>query len=320
VIRSRLERALGDYRRMAKPRAIEEVGDLYLIRPLGFVFVQGLRHLPVTPTMVSILAALAGWMSAWYYYQSQALGMVPWMAAVGALWVLVQSGLDSADGQLARLKSLHSPLGRIIDGVCDNLFFIAVYVAFLLGFAARSDHGVLLFWIGLVAGASHSIQGALVEYQRTLYLYAVHGKGDIAESEPEVLERSSDPSLVSRVLQFFHRGYWRQQRFWLRSTFALERAVIQWRHRHPERAAELAERYDRSHRRMLPWWSLVATNSHKLGIILAAFVPVSDASFWTSLGGCWLYFYTLALNLVLVVLIPLQARADRRLIAELDAR
>lgn len=320
MIRSRWERMLGDYRRMAKPRAIEEVGDLYLIRPLGFVFVQGLRHTPVTPTMVSILAALAGWMSAWYYYQSQSLGMVPWMAAVGALWVLVQSGLDSADGQLARLKSMHTPLGRIIDGVCDNLFFIAVYVAFLAGYAARAEHGFLLFGIGLVAGASHSIQGALVEYQRTLYLYAVHGKGDITDSAPDELERTGGRSLLSRVLQSFHRGYWRQQRFWLRSTFALERALVQWRHRRPERAAELAERYDRSHRRMLPWWSLVATNSHKVGIILAAFVPVSGTSFWASLGGCWFYFYTLALNLVLVVLIPLQARVDRRLIAELEAR
>jgi phosphatidylglycerophosphate synthase len=303
---------------MAKPRAIEEVGDLYLIRPLGFLFVQGLRHTPVTPTMVSIIAALAGWMSAWFYYQSQRLGMVPWMAAVGALWVLAQSGLDSADGQLARLKGLQSPLGRIIDGVCDNLFFIAVYVAFLLGFAARSDDAFLLFWIGLVAGASHSIQGALVEYQRTLYLFAVHGKGDIADSEPEELERKSDRSLLSRVLQSFHKGYWRQQRFWLRSTFALERTVLRWRQQHPDRVAELAERYDRSHRRMLPWWSLVATNSHKAGIILAAFVPVSDASFWTSLGGCWLYIYTLALNVVLLVLIPLQARLDHRLIAELE--
>lgn len=307
-----------DYRRMAKPRAIEEVGDLYLIRPLGFAFVQGLRHTPLTPTMVSFMAAAAGWLSAWYYYQSQRAGMVPWLAATGALWVLVQSGLDSADGQLARLKSLHTPLGRIIDGVCDNLFFIAVYVAFLAGFAARSDHGFLLFWIGLAAGITHSIQGALVEYQRTLYLFAVHGKGDITEAEPAELERKSERTLLSRVLQTFHKGYWSQQRFWLRSTARLEAAVVEWRRRHPGQDAVLAERYDRSHRRMLPWWSLVATNSHKLGIIVAAFIPVSDASFWTSLGGCWLYFYTLALNLVLVVLIPLQARVDRRLIAELD--
>ena len=55
------ERAVADYRRMAKPRAVEEIGDIYLIRPLGFLLVQFLRRTPLTPTMVSVLAVLAGW-------------------------------------------------------------------------------------------------------------------------------------------------------------------------------------------------------------------------------------------------------------------
>jgi phosphatidylglycerophosphate synthase len=318
MVSSAWRRARDDYRRMAKPRAIEEAGDLYLIRPLGFAFVQALRHTPVTPTMVSFLAVAAGWMAAWNYYQSQRVGMVPALAAAGALWILVQSGLDSADGQLARLKELHTPLGRIVDGVCDNLVFIGVYYAFLEGYHARAEHGFLMFWIALAAGISHSIQSSLVEYQRTLYLAAVHGKGDIFESHPESLERQREQGLASRLLQAFNRNYWNQQRFFLRSTFELESAVARYLERHPGRADDLARRYDRSHRRLLPWWSLVATNSHKFGILVASFVPVSDASFWTGLGGCWMYLYTLALNLVVAALIPIQARADRRLIAELD--
>ena len=127
------ERAAADYRRMAKPRAVEEVGDIYLIRPLGFLFVQLLRRTPATPTMVSVLAVLAGWWSAWLYFESNRLGMVPALAALGGLALLLHSALDSADGQLARLKSMQTPLGRVVDGFCDNLSFLAIYVAIVLG-------------------------------------------------------------------------------------------------------------------------------------------------------------------------------------------
>ncbi len=49
-----------DYAKSAKPRAIEGIGDIYLIRPLGFLLVEGFRRTPATPTFVSILAVPGG--------------------------------------------------------------------------------------------------------------------------------------------------------------------------------------------------------------------------------------------------------------------
>ena len=314
------ERAVADYRRMAKPRAVEEVGDIYLIRPLGFLIVQLLRRTPLTPTMVSVLAVLAGWWSAWLYFESCRRGMVAGLAAAGGLALLLHSALDSADGQLARLKGLQTPLGRIVDGFCDNLAFLAIYVAIVLGHGERApDHQLAVALLALAAVASHSVQSSLVEYQRTLYLHCVHARGDIVDSEPGRLSRKAAGGTGAALLQAVHRVYYRQQRFYLASTARLERQIVLWAERNPRLLPELAARYERSHRPLLPFWALMASNSHKLGIVAASFVPVRDGSFWGGLGMGWYLVYVLALNAALAVLLPAQRRVDRALGAELDA-
>lgn len=313
------ERIKADYRAMAKPRAIEEVGDIYLIRPLGFLIVQALRRTPVTPTTVSVFAVLAGWLSAWFYFASNRAGTVPLLAALGALALLLHSALDSADGQLARLKKMHTPLGRIVDGFCDNLSFGAIYVAIVAGSWDRlPEHRPVLVALALLAIVSHSVQSSLVEFLRTLYLHCVHGRGELVESHPERLRSATPPGLVASLLQRLHHLYYHQQRFYLASTARLERQIVHWRHKDPRRLAGLAARYEAGHRPLLPFWALLASNSHKLGIILAAFVPVRGGSFWGGLGMGWYLVYVLALNLTLAGLLPAQRRADEALAASLS--
>lgn len=313
------EQIKADYRAMAKPRAVEEVGDIYLIRPLGFLIVQALRRTPVTPTMVSALAVLAGWLSAWFYFASNRGGTVPLLAALGALAMLLHSALDSADGQLARLKKMHTPLGRIIDGFCDNLSFGAVYVAIVAGSWDRMpQHRPALVLLALVAVLSHSVQSSLVEFLRTLYLHCVHGRGELVESHPERLKSATAPGTVATLLQHLHHFYYRQQRFYLKSTERLERQIVRWRAKNPRKLADLASRFEAGHRPLLPFWALLASNSHKLGIILAAFLPVRGGSFWGNLGMGWYLVYVLALNLTLLVLLPAQRRADDALAASLS--
>jgi phosphatidylglycerophosphate synthase len=312
------EQLKADYRTMAKPRAIEEVGDIYLIRPLGFLLVQAFRRTPLSPTGVSVLAVLAGWWSAWLFFASGSRGMVPSVAILGALALLLHSALDSADGQLARLKNMHTPLGRIIDGFCDNLSFLAIYVAVIFGYQARSaEHHAALALLGVLAGVSHSVQSSLVEYQRTLYLHEVHGRGEIVDSRPARLKRAAAPSLGSALLQQLHTAYYRQQRFILSSTAWLERVIARWRKQHPSALPALAARYEARHRPLLPYWALLASNSHKVGIIAAALVPVGAGSFWAGLGSGWYFIYVLALNLPLLVLVAVQGRVNRAFAAEL---
>ena len=313
-------RLRADYQTMAKPRAVEEPADIYLIRPLGFLLVGLFRRTPLTPTAVSVLAMVAGWWSAWYYFESQRGGMIPGFAALGAVALLLHSALDSADGQLARLKRMHTSLGRIIDGLCDNLVFLAIYLAIVVGYWYRSpEHHLAVLVLAALAIAAHSVQASLVEYQRSLYLQTVHRSGDLAASKPELLKDSESPGLVVTVIRGLHRAYYRQQRLFLASTGRLEEWLEEWQQRHPQLAGELALRYERSHRSLLPWWAWLAPNSHKAGLVVASFLPVGSGSFWASLGLGWYLVYTVALSLLVPVLVRAQRTRNRRLEVELGA-
>jgi len=312
------EQVRRDYRAMAKPRAIEEVGDIYLIRPLGFLLVQLFRRTPLTPTMVSFLAVLAGWVAAGLYFASARRGGAPAFAALAALALLLHSALDSADGQLARLKRLFTPLGRIVDGFCDNLAFGAIYLAIVAAQHARApEHTAAVALLAAAGAASHSVQASLVEYQRTLYLFVVHGKTDILESRPDELHARAPRGAFARLLEALHHSYYRQQRALLPSTARLERRLVALREADPAALAALGPRYERSHRRLLPWWALLASNSHKLGVAAAAFLPAVGDGLWGGLGIGWFLVYDLALNAVAAALVLVQARVDARFAATL---
>lgn len=298
---------------MAKPRAIEGLGDIYVIRPLGFLFVQLFRRTPVTPTMVSFLAVLAGWWTAWLYYRSNAAGGIPSLGAAAVLTFLLHSALDSADGQLARVTGRTSELGRIVDGFCDSLAFLSIYVAIAVSTAQRlGEHQAALAAMALVATFTHSLQSSLTEFVRTLYLYAVHGKRDIVESDPRNIAAAArrQGGFFAALLHTLHLQYYRQQRAVLASTARLEALVVETLERHPRRRGELARVYEGVQRPALKGWTLLAPNAHKVGMALAAFLPVAEGSFWGGLGMGWYLVYDLLLNAVMGVLILRQRSVD----------
>lgn len=331
--------ARDDWRRMEKPRAIEDVGDTWLIRPLGFLLVQALRHTPITPNAVSLLSVVVAWASAWAFYRATVEGGAVAPAVVGVGLLLLYSALDSADGQLARLTGRFSEIGRVLDGVCDNLAFLAVYVAILAGYVGRGgEHPVLVTALGVAAVGSHSLQAAASEYQRMLYLHHVHDSTVVHDEEPARLRRREGRGRVERP----GRVRWQQPLRRLFDLLQLRYAVVQralcgsshelWqrieaarRQRQPEARAALEQRaaaaYRDQQRPMLPWWALLGSNAHKLGIAVAAFLPpltpsgASPSPWWAGLGMAWFFLFDLALDVVLAALLAAQSRLDRRLAA-----
>ena len=157
-----------------------------------------------------------------------------------------------------------------------------------------------------------------MEYQRTLYLFCVHGKRTSpTRSRTRCAKRPPAPGPAAA--RGLHGNYYRQQRFLLPSTVRLERLLIARARARPRRVRRAGRAYEPSHRPTLPFWALLASNSHKLGVVVAAFVPVAGASFWGGLGIGWFLVYDLALNLVLAALIAAQPRVDDPLAAELAA-
>jgi phosphatidylglycerophosphate synthase len=307
-------RARVEMARMTKPREIEGVLDTYLIRPAGFLFVQLFRNTPVTPNMLSVASMIAGVGIGLAFLLFPADPRGAWLALA---LMLLHSALDAADGQLARVTGKGSPLGRFVDGLCDNVTFIAIYVCLVLSY--RGPHPYLVLVMAAAAGASHSTHCALVEFERMLFLNHVLGTHSTLAEQPEAIRRELAAPLpwYRRFLLRLALNYSVQQRTFLRSSDQLERQWAAVMERRPDLRSWFALRYRKTMSGMLRLWPLLGPNSHKVALIVVGFV----AAYWPSRLGMlpYLLYDLVALNLVMAGLIVVQAELDRQLGVELEA-
>lgn len=82
--------------------------------------------------------------------------------------------LDGADGDLARRTGRASPIGELVDGVCDHASQIIIYVALALSLAHVIGPGKA-WLLASVAGAGHFLQANAYETGRKTYRRWVYG-------------------------------------------------------------------------------------------------------------------------------------------------
>ncbi|MDH3726816.1 MAG: CDP-alcohol phosphatidyltransferase family protein, partial [Myxococcales bacterium] len=106
-----------------KSKAVEDPVNVYVERPLAYVFAWSVFRTPMTPNAVTLLAVLfgvtAGIMFVWG---------IPHAMVAGGILLWVSAILDGADGILARAKNLQSEFGRALDGAGDAI--VAVFTVF----------------------------------------------------------------------------------------------------------------------------------------------------------------------------------------------
>jgi len=111
------------YRRTRKPKDI--LWNRFVARPLAAVVIVPLSRTGVTPNQIT-LATLAVFVfgAAW-------LALRPSWGALcaGAVILEISYVLDCADGQLARLKGMSSPVGAHLDFLMDELKAFALVAA-----------------------------------------------------------------------------------------------------------------------------------------------------------------------------------------------
>lgn len=152
-----------------RPSEIEEASNRFLVHPTSRMIVDVLLKTPVTPNQVSIASVFFAGAGAW------ALWRAPWpensLLALGFLffWHV----LDGADGDLARRSGRASVSGELVDGVCDHLSQVLVYVA--LAASLSKTLGAAAWWIASVAGLCHFVQANAYETGRKTYRRWVYG-------------------------------------------------------------------------------------------------------------------------------------------------
>lgn len=203
-----------EYRSSLKSMDTEERIDLMFYRPIGFFWAKLASKLGITPNAITIASIFLGVIGGclFFFYRLQDV----WLNYLGMLLIIWANSFDSADGQLARMTQQYSRLGRILDGVSSNLWFIAIYFAlclretFATGFF--SQYSILLWVIAAIAGVCHTKQAAMADYYRQFHLFFIKGENgselDSCDQLDEELARLSwRKQPFKKLYTFFYRHY-----------------------------------------------------------------------------------------------------------------
>jgi phosphatidylglycerophosphate synthase len=191
------------YRKTRKPRDI--LWNRFVARPLAAVLLVPLARTRVTPNQVTFLTLIV------FVAGASMLALCPgWGALVAAAGILELSYvLDCVDGQLARMKSMSSPVGAHLDFLMDEIkaFLLVAAVAIRLWRDTASPQWLLEGLLGLVAVASAISLTTFIrrpEYAAAAGTTVSHGAGDYgggfdAASKPPA---RSPAALVMAFLSF----------------------------------------------------------------------------------------------------------------------
>ncbi|OBV10700.1 CDP-alcohol phosphatidyltransferase family protein [Erythrobacter dokdonensis] len=166
--------------RPARPAELEDPLNGRLYHPLSWRLARRLASTRISPDMVSAAGALTIILAAAAY------GLLewPWSVALGLALHMGWHVLDGADGDLARLTGKSSPHGELVDGICDYVGHIVLYVTMgLIAAGQIGGWGWALMW---AAGASRVAQAAHYEGARRQYQLIVYGTPWMASTAPVV--------------------------------------------------------------------------------------------------------------------------------------
>ena len=162
------------------PHRAEELEDWLnrrIFHPLSRFMARGLVPTGVTPNMVSVLGVLVVVGAALVYTRMA----WPLGAILGFLLHLFWHVVDGADGDLARLTGKTSPIGEFVDGVCDYLGHIVLYIAFAS--VLDDSWGGWAWCLIVLAGGAHIAQNNHYESLRRTYLWWAYGVPWLRQSE-----------------------------------------------------------------------------------------------------------------------------------------
>lgn len=152
-----------------KPPELQGFLNRTLFHPAARRLAAMLAATPVTPNMVSVAGA-AMVVAAGVLY---AVVGGPAGVALGFALHLAWHVVDGADGDLARMTGRASPIGEVVDGLCDYGGHVALYV--LLALSLYPALGAVAWVLAVAAGLSRVAQSVFAESSRRTYQWWAYG-------------------------------------------------------------------------------------------------------------------------------------------------
>jgi hypothetical protein len=252
---------ISEYTRSLKMVEVEEMLDLFLYRPLAFLFVKLIYHTSLTPNQITLFSMLFGIAGALCIGTADAV-----LLPLAAVLLIVYDVLDCSDGQLARLKQNGTRTGRILDGFADYIVSVSIYVAIAIAYAPQWEHPLLWWLLTAMAGFSNAGHSILVDYYRNRFLDVMLQRKSTFEEDLEDFRREYEDhrarrtALLDRFVIRVYLGYSRLQQQ-LSSGSGGELSFL---------ATVDPARYYKANTRMLKFWLLLGPTSQLTFVIIAA--------------------------------------------------
>ena len=253
----------------------EECIDIWFYRPIGYRWALLFRRLGVSPNAITIMGIFIGIAAGvCFYYPNLRVNMV------GMLLLVWANSYDSADGQLARMTGQKSPLGRVLDGFCGDVWFFTIYVAICL--RLMPEWGLWIWVLAIVTGSYHSKQAAMADYYRNIHLLFLKGRAGSELSHSQAVEASYRRmtwrgDFVYKLFEMFYLRYTRGQE---RSTPRFQEMMDVIRHDYADEAPEWFRTAFRT--RSLPlmkYTNMLSFNTRVIALFVSLLIDVP-----------WLYF------------------------------
>ncbi len=271
---------------------IEEFTNLHIIHPISSWLVPKFIQLNITPNMVSSMGMACGATAGFCYYHYQN----PFFAVLGFILMFMWHIFDGADGQLARATHNYSEIGKVIDGVCDYVTFISVYVGISL--ALSLTVGTNIWYLVIIAGLSHAVQSGAYELQRSEYDF--WGKSKQSADLPSInklIENGADRSLIGQLANQLHIGYIRMQFAFSGVDHNFRNSIKEILTLSPEKNDEIRELYREIYAPAVNMWGILCANYRTFAIFIATISGEPIYYFW---------FEVIVLNLTLIFLVQKQ--------------
>jgi hypothetical protein len=275
--------------------------DRVFYRKVGFKIALLLKNTKITPNAITIISIFVGIGAMLLFYPDNQL----WINLIGFALLVCANILDCVDGQLSRITGIKSEIGRILDGFCGDLWFLAFYTVITMRLINSEGWGWWVILIAVVSALSHFNQAGMIDLYKTMHLHFLKGgknsELDSAKSVKARIEKTTSP--VSRVLMKLYYFYtWNQER----KTPQMRKYVDNMDAAYPDGYPEdkIAAFREKS-LKMMPLLDCFTFNTRSI-VMLATLV----------LNVEWLYFAVeiLVLNPLLVVAI----RRHERMCSELN--
>ena len=304
------------YKSSLKSMDTEETLDLMFYRPIGYMWAVLCAKVGITPNAITIASIFLGVAGGILFYFGEPQDL--WLNYVGMFLLVWANSFDSADGQLARMTKQYSRLGRILDGLSGDFWFVAIYFAICFRVNETSEffmqHWSGWIWIlAILAGGCHAKQAAMADYYRQFHLYFLKGKEGSELDSVDQLDK--DFAAVpwkghfwKKVTMMFYRNYTANQEVMTPSMQTLRRKlkklfgddIVPDQFRNDFRLKS---------KPLMKYTNMLSFNTRVIALFISIIVRMP-----------WLYFAFVltVLNLMLVYMILRHESICRSFIAKLD--